>query len=305
MRRTYLLGLLLFVTTITSYSQTVYFLVADFDPNSRTDSFVLPLTELNDIAHARDLVANGPGVGQPLIVANIACSADGINRNFLSPSKNQWLWHITQFIGFADSTAEILDGNPTMVNNDCMWWMNNTGGQIGFWSYTIIAEIGENPKPWQGNFNNDAAVNMMDGGILSSNWGSDSCVSPSWCSNSDINHDHYVNLADLELFAQTWLTAYPGWPLWFSAWTCPYQCHGDANCQADGTLVKYRVSTVDLNIYMSVYNTAHPWPALCGQMGYDPRADFDRDCDVDDNDGQIIYKWLNKSNVPADCPTQP
>lgn len=304
MRRTYLTIALLFVSTTTSYGQTTYFLVADFDPNFRTDSYVLPLTEPNDIAHARDLIANGPGVGTPLVVADIVCGADGINRNFLSPSKNQWLWHITQFTGFADMTIEILDGSPTMVNNDCTWWMTNTG-KIGFWGYTVIAEIGENPKPWRCNFDWTGTVNLKDLAYISSRFMNSCSPADDFCNWVDINQDGTVDIGDLVWFADAWLSPYAFRPITFStAWTCPYQCHGDANCQADGTIVKHRVSTTDLNIYLSVYNTAKPWPALCGQLGYDPRADFDRDCDVDDNDGQIINTWLNASNVPADCPIE-
>lgn len=303
MRKTYLTIALLFVSTITSYGQTTYFLVADFDPNFRTDSYVLPLTAPNDIAHARDLIANGPGVGTPLVVADIVCGADGINRNFLSPSKNQWLWHITQFTGFADMTIEILDGSPTMVNNDCTWWMTNTGGKIGFWNHTVIAEIGENPKPWQGNLNTDQAVNFVDLNVLSQFWDNASCVSPSWCSGADMNHDHSVNLADLELFAQTWLTAYPGWPRWFSAWSCPRQCHGDADCQGTGIgSSKIWVNTADLAPLTALYGHL---PVSCGNLYYNPSIDFDRDCDIDDDDITIIERWFMEPGVPADCPTQP
>jgi len=53
----------LFIATSAS-GETVYFLVAEANTPAHGDSYVLPLTEPNDIAHARDLVKYGrPGRG--------------------------------------------------------------------------------------------------------------------------------------------------------------------------------------------------------------------------------------------------
>ena len=52
---------------------------------------------------------------------------------------------MTGFQGFADSTIEILDGWPGYVEQDVDSWIANTGGAIGFWTYTVVEELPEPP----------------------------------------------------------------------------------------------------------------------------------------------------------------
>jgi uncharacterized protein (TIGR03382 family) len=105
------------------------------------DSYILPLSDPDDIAHARALLTAEPGTLAPIAVANVAAGADGINRDWLAPGRPAWSWHVTEFQGFADFTVEVLDGWPTFVEQDVPGWIANTGGQIGFWSYTVVAEL--------------------------------------------------------------------------------------------------------------------------------------------------------------------
>jgi hypothetical protein len=113
------------------------------------DSFVLPLSDDAAIAHARDLIARGPdATGAPIVSAEIAAGADGVNRNVLAPGQPLWDWHVTRFEGFADLGIELTDGNPTLVQADVPGWIDNTNGttdsdrgHIGFWSYTVVAEL--------------------------------------------------------------------------------------------------------------------------------------------------------------------
>jgi len=129
-------------------ADTTWFVVSEADPDGpHGDSYLLPLEDPADIAHARDLVANGPSVGAPIAVAAIAAGPDGVNRDVLAPGKPAWSWHVTEFLGFADNTIEILDGWPTFVEGDVEGWIANTNGQIGFWGYTVTAEIGQ-PEAW-------------------------------------------------------------------------------------------------------------------------------------------------------------
>jgi hypothetical protein len=117
------------------------------------DSFVLPLSDAADVAHARELIARGPaGAGASIVTAEIAAGADGVNRNVLGPGQPLWDWHVTRFEGFTDLGIELTDGNPTLVQADIPGWIDNTNGttdsdrgHIGFWSYTIVAELPGNP----------------------------------------------------------------------------------------------------------------------------------------------------------------
>ncbi len=126
----------------------IYFLVAE-PPEIRThgDSFALPLIHPQDIAHARRLIAEGPAAGATIAVARIAAGADGINRDYLAPGAPPWSWRVTEFLGFADLTAEILDGWPGFVESDVDGWIRNTDSTIGFWNYTVVAELGPSPAP--------------------------------------------------------------------------------------------------------------------------------------------------------------
>lgn len=107
------------------------------------DSYVLPLEDPADIEHARALIALGPAAGATIAVAAIAAGADGVNRDLLTAGAPPWSWHVTGFDGFTDFTIEILDGWPSFVEQDVEGWIANTGGFVGFWSYTVVEELPE------------------------------------------------------------------------------------------------------------------------------------------------------------------
>ncbi len=121
----------------------IEFVVGEFaTPCLHCDSYVLPLSDPADIAQARELIQLGPGPGRGAIaVANIAAGTDGINRDWLAPGAPEWSWHVTQFLEFAEVTIEVCDGWPAFVESDPAAWIQNTGGVICFWSYTVVAEL--------------------------------------------------------------------------------------------------------------------------------------------------------------------
>ncbi len=129
-------------------AETILFLVAELPGEQRhNDSYVVPLNDPVDISHARRLIDEGPGIGQLIVHAEIAPGSDGINRDHLAPGGPEWSWHISEVLGFADITAEILDGWPSFVEQDVQGWINNTNGQIGFWGYTVVEELAVVPEP--------------------------------------------------------------------------------------------------------------------------------------------------------------
>ena len=124
------------------FAEPVYFVVSEIPGQEfHNDSYVLPLTDPNHIAHARDLIARGTEAGETIVVAKIAAGADGINRNVVAPGEPLWAWHVTEFESFADVTAEVLDGWPGDVEKDVPAWIANANGRVGFWSYTITQEL--------------------------------------------------------------------------------------------------------------------------------------------------------------------
>jgi hypothetical protein len=123
----------------------ILFLVAETTP-VHGDSYVLPLTDTLDVAHARALLAQGPasGVGS-IVTAHIAAGADSVNRDYRASGNPPWSWHVTQFDGFADMAIELCDGWPGYVEQDVNGWIANTGGSICFWTYTVVQELGPLP----------------------------------------------------------------------------------------------------------------------------------------------------------------
>jgi hypothetical protein len=119
---------------------------------SNGDSFVVAIdeSETDLIAHARALIAWVQAGADPetspggtILGADIAAGPDGINRNFLAPSEPLWSWHIVGTPVFADASIEIVDGWPSYVEQDVPGWIANTNGAIGFWGYTVVAELGQ------------------------------------------------------------------------------------------------------------------------------------------------------------------
>jgi hypothetical protein len=268
-------------------AETVYFLVGETH-FAHGDSYIVALTDPNDIARARDIIQGG----QPqIVVAEIVAEPDGINRDYFDPNKSIWHWHVTQFLAFAEATIEILDGWPGGVE------LGYNSGMIGFWSYTVVAELGTDPKHWNRDFNQDGQIDYQDYNVIAQKWANGGCAIPDWCGGTDLNKNGTVDFNDLRIFSESWLSPFasrPLQPLWFSAWDCPYQCHGDADCLAEGK-TSYRVYTKDLSILTSALTSRY------GDQKYDPRADFDRDGDVDAGDQAILTTWYEKTNVPADC----
>lgn len=148
MKGSTLLALALLLIAPAASAMSVRFLVAEPEgERAHGDSYVLTLEDPDAIAHARDLIAQGPSAGMPIVVARIAAGSDGINRDLLAAGEPLWSWHVTEFEQFADITIEILDGWPSFVEQDVGGWIANTGGRIGFWSYTVVQELETVPEP--------------------------------------------------------------------------------------------------------------------------------------------------------------
>ncbi|HYD00846.1 MAG TPA: GC-type dockerin domain-anchored protein [Phycisphaerales bacterium] len=141
------------------------------------DAFTLVLGDPADIAAARSIVADPLGTTTRIVAASIAAGGDGVNRNHAAPGAPPWSWRLTGFDGFVEITAEVLDGWPAFVESDVQGWIDNTHGRIGFWNYTVRAELasvpvapcgpadigaaGGMPGPWGGDSvldNNDFVV---------------------------------------------------------------------------------------------------------------------------------------------------
>jgi hypothetical protein len=135
----------------------IAFLVAERPSQaSNNDSYVIVIDDSNTalIGHARSIVAWIQGGENPatepddkIIVTAIEKGPNGINRDLLAPGEPLWSWHPVGTPEFFGATIEILDGWPSFVEGDIDGWIANTGGNIGFWSYTVVSELGVVPEP--------------------------------------------------------------------------------------------------------------------------------------------------------------
>jgi hypothetical protein len=129
-------------------AETVWFEVAEIETN-RNQSFLVPLSDPEHIAHARALVASEgrptDGLGA-ILIATIKPGGDGFNRDIRDPELRLWRWHVSEVEGFADFAIELCDGWPGWVDENPEAFIANTGGAICFWSYTVKSELAEAPK---------------------------------------------------------------------------------------------------------------------------------------------------------------
>jgi hypothetical protein len=179
------ISLYLAITNI-GFAETIRFLVGESGEQFHRDSYVLPLSDENAIAHARELIALGPDAGAPIVVASIAEGANGINRNYLAAGSPTWSWHVTEFGGFADFTVEILDGWPTYVEDDVDGWIANTNGMVGFWNYTVVAELP------QGDYDADLDVDANDYHVWRAGFGGTVDLSADGDGNGVVDMADYV-----------------------------------------------------------------------------------------------------------------
>jgi hypothetical protein len=150
-----LVGLLATMSSALHAEETVWFVVAKADPLDRNDSYLLPLTRPQDIADARNWLTLGTasGVGS-IVVARVASGGDGFNRDVRAEGSQAWSWHVTEFVSFEGNTVELIDGWPGLIEADPPAYMRNTssdggdGGMVGFWGYSIVAELPA-PPPFQ------------------------------------------------------------------------------------------------------------------------------------------------------------
>jgi len=99
------------------------------------------LTDPEDISRAESII-NGTRNSR-IVNARIARgNGDGnyLNKD-LAGSGRVWSWHVVEFFGFVDVTAEIYDSWPTYVEEHLDEWMQQNNGIIGFWAYTVKRKV--------------------------------------------------------------------------------------------------------------------------------------------------------------------
>jgi len=124
-------------------TQTRYFLIGEAIPQ-HGDTFILPLSNESDILAALEILKQDLSERKRIVVAKIVkggITGEYANKDLLDENKRIWSWRVSEFVGFADISAELYDGWPTYVESNLDEWIKNTNGKIGFWSYTVLREV--------------------------------------------------------------------------------------------------------------------------------------------------------------------
>jgi hypothetical protein len=136
--------------TNTATAQVIYFLVARY-PWPNDASAVIPLSDPDQVSHARDLVAQvGQGtdvnlLSRPWPGVITYAGADGINRNYQDPRLPEWSWHITQVTGFGDAGVPEIFKSPLGLEYEYTNHPNTTGTNWMLMGYTAVQELGSLP----------------------------------------------------------------------------------------------------------------------------------------------------------------
>lgn len=142
-----LLALTALLLPFAAAAETVWFEVGEIETD-RNQSFLVPLSDPEHIAHARALIANGgPSDDRPgILLAKIVDGGDGFNRDIRDPEQRRWRWHVSEVDGFGGLAIELCDGWPAWIEENPAAFIRNTSGAICLWGYTIKSELAEAPK---------------------------------------------------------------------------------------------------------------------------------------------------------------
>lgn len=172
-----------------------------------------------------------------------------------------------------------------------------SGVQDEYLGQLTILAASENTA-YESNFDIDDDVDLIDISWFAGFWNRDDCdPCDFWdCGRTNLdNSDTIINLQDLAIVLENYLSDSAQWPFWFTCWDWPTQCHGDTDSDVEGNPGYYRVGNTDLAVLQAAMGTQY------GDPNYTPCADFDRNGYIDQDDQNILDVWFQQSDVPADC----
>lgn len=149
-----------------AFAETVWFEIGEIEVE-RNQSFLVPLSDPEHIAHARALIANGGVPAEELggiLIAQIRAGGDGFNRDIRDPEQRLWRWHIASVDGFGGSAIELCDGWPAFIEENPEAFIANTGGTICLWGYTVKTELEIAPEFAMGEGVDGAWMNRATSG---------------------------------------------------------------------------------------------------------------------------------------------
>lgn len=110
-----------------------YFLV---DRTDSSDSFILALTDPQQIQEARDILSKSVS---KIVVADIGVAAGNYNRSLTGTDRSPWSWEIKRFAGFGEIGSDYCQGNASRSETFIQYWLPQS--HICFISYHLKKEL--------------------------------------------------------------------------------------------------------------------------------------------------------------------
>jgi hypothetical protein len=121
---------------------TAYFLVAQTDFRQYGDSFVLPLTNRQDIETARMIIVGAQKSDTAPVCVIGKGGAEGEYRNVdLLNGKRLWSWRVVAFEAFHGVCAPEACAAPMEIEQAVTQSPGDTVGTLMFCGYTVVTEI--------------------------------------------------------------------------------------------------------------------------------------------------------------------
>lgn len=117
--------------------ELAYFRLTNAD---KTQSYIVGLDNPDLISQARKQIQYPNAFLPRILLGRVGFGHGELNRDFSSPAKSPWSWHLTEVFRFAELASQECDGSPQMLEERLYSWTQGSG-VICFWSYRIVEEL--------------------------------------------------------------------------------------------------------------------------------------------------------------------
>ena len=108
--------------------------------SSKTQSYVVELSDPLMIAQARQQIANPNTYQARILFAEISDGPNGTNQDLSNWGQGSWSWHVSRPIKFGELASQSCDGSPEFIEDFLAAWLQS-GSIICFWGYKVTEEL--------------------------------------------------------------------------------------------------------------------------------------------------------------------
>ena len=107
---------------------------------SQEPSYIISTADPLFISQGRQQIQDPLAFLPRILIGTLSPGDGGFNRDFSSPLRTPWSWHVNKILRFAEVASQMCDGSPELVEDHLGQWLNQPG-MICFWNYRIIEEL--------------------------------------------------------------------------------------------------------------------------------------------------------------------